>query len=214
MKKMFLWSAVFLFGAVCSANAQMLPSQKTEPVQAVAKKTNTQTANKSAQKISADAAEEQVGISDANVKKNFSVENKEKVYDNSSRKIISFKIVNGEMIIDKDAKRSILVYYDNYNVTQGIDGMTRCSIRIFVLNDLEQKINNFGFQLKWPKLTASVQMNQLNPGVRTYKDIALLGDGCFSMDKTPTIEINRCRVKGLSQEACADAVKWYQNKTK
>ena len=57
-------------------------------------------------------------------------------------------------------------------------------------------------------------MNQLNPGVRTYKDIALFGDGCFSMDKTPTIEINRCRVKGLSQEACADAVKWYQNKTK
>ena len=31
-------------------------------------------------------------------------------------------------------------------------------------------------------------------------------------DKAPTIEVNRCRVKGMTQEQCADAVKWFQSK--
>lgn len=154
------------------------------------------------------------GMMTSNVSKNFSLDAPNQKYDNSQRKIISFKIVNGEMLIDKNAKRSVLVYYDNYKVSQGLDGMTRCSIRIYVLNDLEEKITNLGFQLKWPKLTTMIQMNLLNPGVRTYKDITLLGEGCFSMNKTPLIEINRCRVKNMSQEECADAVRWFENTTR
>ena len=55
-------------------------------------------------------------------------------------------------------------------------------------------------------------MNRLNPGVRTYKDVVLLGEGCFNLDKAPTVEVNRCRVKGMTQEQCADAVKWFQSK--
>ena len=56
------------------------------------------------------------------IKKNFSSEESEEKYDNSSPKIVSFKIVNGEVILDEDKERSILIYYDNVsNIPNGED---------------------------------------------------------------------------------------------
>jgi len=135
---------------------------------------------------------------------------KAKKYDNSQRKVYSFKIVDGDVVFDKDEDRSILISYDNFEIKKSFDSLIRCSIRLYVLNDFKDKITNFSFQLHWPDISTSVEMNRLNPGVRTYKDIMLLGDGCLNLDKTPTIEINRCRVKGKTQEECADAVKWFK----
>ena len=146
----------------------------------------------------------------APVKKNFSGKEDELKYNNTSPKIVSFKVVNGEVVLDKNKERSILVYYDNYQVLRGLDEYVRCSLRIYVLNDLTEKISSLGFKLYWPEISTSIQMNQLNPGVRTYKDIMLMGDGCFALDQAPTIEVNRCRVKNMSQDKCADAIKWYE----
>ena len=144
------------------------------------------------------------------VKKNFSNDSQEPEYDNRTPKIISFKIVDGKVMLDETKDRSILVYYDNYQIFRGLDDYVRCSLRIYVLNDLTEKISNLSFKLYWPEISTSIQMSQLNPGVSTYKDITLMGDGCFTLDKAPTIEVNRCRVKGKSQENCADAIKWYE----
>ena len=83
-------------------------------------------------------------------------------------------------------------------------------MRIYVLNDLQDRINSLGVKLKWPEISTTVQMNRVNPGVRTYSDIMLLGDGCYTMDKAPTIEVNRCRVKGMSEDECADAIRWFR----
>ena len=132
-------------------------------------------------------------------------------YDNSERKVFTLKMVGDELVVDDNA-RTILISYENYQINQSFDNWVRCSLRVYVLNDLTERVTNFSFKLHWPDIDASVQMNRLNPGVRTYKDIVLLGNGCFNLDKTPTIEVNRCRVKGMSQEQCADAVKWYQSK--
>ena len=132
-------------------------------------------------------------------------------YDNSERKVFTLKMVGDELVVDDNA-RTILISYDNFQINQSFDNWVRCSLRVYVLNDLTERVTNFSFKLHWPDIDASVQMNRLNPGVRTYKDIVLLGNGCFNLDKTPTIEVNRCRVKGMSQEQCADAVKWYQSK--
>lgn len=148
------------------------------------------------------------------INQNFSETQKEIEYDNRTPKIVSFKIVNGEVILDDTKKRSILVYYDNYQVHRGLDEYVRCSLRVYVLNDLTEKINSLGFKLYWPDISTSVQMSQLNPGVRSYKDIMLMGDGCFALDQAPTVEVNRCRVKSMSQEECADAVKWYEKPQK
>jgi hypothetical protein len=68
--------------------------------------------------------------------------------------------------------------------------------------------------LIWPEISTSLDLTKVNPGVRTYRDIMLLGDGCFSMDKNPTIEVNRCRVKGKTEEECANAVKWFKHLVK
>ncbi len=144
------------------------------------------------------------------VQKKFSGQEKKAEYDNSTPKIISFKVVNGEVVLDDKKERSILVYYDNYQVQRGLDEYVRCSLRIYVLNDLTEKITSLGFKLYWPQISTSVQMHQLNPGVSTYQDIMLMGDGCFALDGAPTIEVNRCRVKGMSQDKCADAIKWYE----
>lgn len=153
-----------------------------------------------------DSAEKSDFLTDA--VKNFDAEDDDK-YDNSIGKVFEIRYVDGKVVISENKDRKILVYYDDYKLEKGLDGIVRCSMRIYVLNDLEEKISDFSFKLKWPKIGTSIQMNHLNPGVRTYSDIMLLGDGCYSMDKIPTIEINRCRVKGKTQEKCADAVKWY-----
>ena len=140
---------------------------------------------------------------------NFSRDDNAQKYDNSTGKVIRFKIVDGEVQFQEDKDRMILIYYDNYKVSKGMDNIVRCTLRLFVLNDLETKVSNLGFKLLWPNISTSLQMQQINPGVSKYSDIMLLGEGCFTMDKTPTVEINRCRVKGLSEEQCADKVKWF-----
>ena len=132
----------------------------------------------------------------------------EKKYDNTYGKIAHMRIVNGEVVFDDE--RYILVSYDNYKVEKGLDGITRCSMRIYVLNDLRDRINSLGLKLKWPKISTNVQMNKVNPGVKTYMDVMLLGDGCLSMDKAPTIEVNRCRVKGMNEDKCSDAIRWFK----
>lgn len=143
------------------------------------------------------------------VEKNFNSPNEnEKKYDNSFGKVAHFRIVDDKVVFDDI--RNILVYYDNYKVERGMDGIVRCSMRIYVLNDLRERINSLGLKLKWPEISTSVQMSLVNPGVRTYMDVTLLGEGCLSMDKTPTIEVNRCRVKGMNEDKCSDAIRWFK----
>lgn len=134
----------------------------------------------------------------------------EKVYDNSMGHVIEYKYVNGKVIFGDPDDRKVLVYIDDFKVEKGMSGLVRCSMRIYVLNDMTERINNLSLKLIWPEIKTTVQMSRVNPGVRTYQDIMLLGEGCFSMDKTPTIEVNRCRVKGKTQEQCADAVRWFR----
>lgn len=144
------------------------------------------------------------------VQKNFGDEKQEeeKKYNNSLGKVYQFRIENGKMVFDEE--RKILVYYENYKVERGMDNIVRCSMRIYVLNDLTERISSLALKLKWPEISTNVQMNRVNPGVRTYMDVMLLGEGCFSMDKTPTIEVNRCRVKGMSEDKCSDAIRWFK----
>lgn len=191
------------------AEAQMFaPNQGSANQKAAAQNTAAASSNQ--------AAAEKQPILDENgapnyVVKKFDSDNDSVKYDNSERKVFTLKMVGDELVVDDNA-RTILISYENYQINQSFDNWVRCSLRVYVLNDLTERVTNFSFKLHWPDIDASVQMNRLNPGVRTYKDIVLLGNGCFNLDKTPTIEVNRCRVKGMSQEQCADAVKWYQSK--
>lgn len=191
------------------AEAQMFaPNQGSANQKAAAQNTAAASSNQ--------AAAKKQPILDENgapnyVVKKFDSDDDSVKYDNSERKVFTLKMVGDELVVDDNA-RTILISYENYQINQSFDNWVRCSLRVYVLNDFTERVTNFSFKLHWPDIDASVQMNRLNPGVRTYKDIVLLGNGCFNLDKTPTIEVNRCRVKGMSQEQCADAVKWYQSK--
>ena len=136
-------------------------------------------------------------------------EKKEETIDNTYGAVISFHFEGDNVVFDD--KRNIFVYYDNYKVERGLDGLVRCTMRIYVLNDLKERINSLGLKLKWPEISTTIQMSRVTPGVRTYTDVMLLGEGCYTMDKSPTIEVNRCRVKGMSEDKCADAIRWFRN---
>lgn len=123
-------------------------------------------------------------------------------------RVIHFKIVDGKVTADDPENRKVLVYYDNYQIHRGFDKFLKCSIRVYVINDLKENITSLGFRLKWPDISTAVEMRQVKRGAKTYTDLMLLGDGCLHLDKTPTIEVNRCRVRGLSQQQCADAIQW------
>ena len=137
--------------------------------------------------------------------------NDNSIYDNTIPRVIHFELKDGKFIFDDDDKRDVLVWYENFKVSRGIDGITRCSMRIFVLNDLHERITSLGIKLIWPDIRTNVNMVKINTGVKTYSDVVLMGDGCFTMDKTPVVEVNRCRVKGMTEEKCAEAVHWFGN---
>ena len=133
----------------------------------------------------------------------------DKKYDNRAGSVFTFHIKDGKVEFEDNKNRKVLVWYENYNVVKGMDGFVRCSIRVYVFNDMVERISSLGFKIIWPGVRAGINMSKVNPGVRTHVDTMLLGDGCFTLDKTPVIEVNRCRVKGMSEDKCADSVHWF-----
>lgn len=144
----------------------------------------------------------------APVEKNFNYQPTALSEPKNDPQVFHIKITDGKVSVSDPQKRSILVYYDDYRIIRGFDNLTKCSIRVYVINDLTEKITSLGFKLHWPEISTAVEMNQVKPGIKTFTDLMLMGDGCLRLDKTPTIEVNRCRVKGMSQDDCADAIKW------
>ena len=92
--------------------------------------------------------------------------------------------------------------------TRTMSGMVMCDVKFIVLTTLDQKINNLSFRLKWPGMETSLSYNDVNPNEETYFPYTLVGDGCYTMDKIPNVIVNRCRVKGLSQQQCANKIRW------
>ena len=201
-------SAQVFSGAPAASQQITQPSKPT--AQPLAPQNTVQSASTAPTKTNENANDNDNTFSP--VEKNFNNEKQQKEVKNTDSKVIHFKIVDGKVEFESDDRRSILVYYDNYQIHRGFDKMVKCTIRVYVLNDLKEKITSLGFKLRWPDISTSVEMSQLKPGVSTYTDLMLLGEGCLHLDKTPTIEVNRCRVHGVSQEACADAIKWFPKK--
>ena len=212
MKSIFvniLFSGLLLFS--CGVRAQSFApgsgvAVKANSAPAVVEQNKPQTVTDAKTE---EKAEKKDSVLVNSVEKNFGAKEKEEEkYDNTYSKVVHMRIVDDKVVFDDE--RFILIYYEDFKIERGLDGLTRCSMRIYVFNDLKDRISSLGFKLKWPEISTSLQMNQVNQGVRTYSDITLLGDGCLSMDKAPTIEVNRCRVKGMSEDKCADAIRWFR----
>lgn len=106
------------------------------------------------------------------------------------------------------ATSSIFLYYDNFSIRRGLMGDVSCDVRFYVMTTLDRKLSTLSVKLKWPKMETALNFMDVPPNVETYFDYTLVGDGCYSMDKTPNVIVNRCRVTKMSQEECAAKIKW------
>lgn len=105
-------------------------------------------------------------------------------------------------------KPQIFIYMRDFKVSRILNGSINCSMRFYVYTTLKEKITNLSCRLKWPDMETVLVFDDVEPDTRTYFDYSLLGEGCYSMDKAPNIIVNRCRVKGMTQQQCAQSIRW------
>ena len=91
---------------------------------------------------------------------------------------------------------------------RSIGGQSTCDVRFFVNTNLNSRLINLDVKLVWPGMTTNLSFVDVPPNSPTYFDYALVGDGCYTMDKMPNIVVNRCRVKGMSSAECASKITW------
>ena len=110
----------------------------------------------------------------------------------------------------KDDESIIVLYMKNFKISQTLSGFINCSMRFYLKSTLPTRISNLSFRLKWPDMETPLSFDGVEPNGLLYQDYVLLGEGCYNMDKTPNIIVNRCRVKDMTQQACASKIHWVQ----
>lgn len=120
----------------------------------------------------------------------------------------------GQVFVEVDEKgrmkkvSNIFLYYDEFKISGYVGGSVSCNVRFNLLSNLDQKINRLDVKLVWPGLTTTLSFADVAPNTQTYYNYALLGKGCYNMDKAPNIIVNRCRVRGMTASECADKIVW------
>lgn len=117
-----------------------------------------------------------------------------------------FKFVGNEVVVQNTPR--IMLYMRDFKISRNINGIPNCDMRFYVLSTLDEKITNISYRLKWPNIETALSFDNVKPNSAMYFDYSLLGNGCYNMDKAPNIIVNRCRVKGMSQQDCANAIEW------
>ena len=102
----------------------------------------------------------------------------------------------------------IFLYYSDFTVNRMMSGTVTCDVRFQILTTLDRSLNNLSVRLRWPNMETALSFSDIPPNQPVHYDYTLLGDGCYSMDRIPNIIVNRCRVKGLSQQDCAAKIRW------
>lgn len=106
------------------------------------------------------------------------------------------------------AEGYIYLLYSDFSIGSMMNGSTTCDVKFEILTTLDRRLNSLGIRLKWQNMDTPLTFIDVNPNQRYYTMYTLLGEGCYSMDKIPNIVVNRCRVKGMTQEECARRVRW------
>lgn len=102
----------------------------------------------------------------------------------------------------------IFLYYSDFTVNRMMSGTVTCDVKFQVLTTLNRRLNNLSIRLRWPDMETALSFTDIAPNQPVHYNYTLLGEGCYSMDKVPNIIVNRCRVKGLSQQECAAKIRW------
>lgn len=119
----------------------------------------------------------------------------------------SLRFVGDEVIIG-EAEPMIDLYMKDFKISQSTNGSVSCNMRFFVRSTVKEKLSNISYRLRWPEMETVVSFDDVQPDTATYVAYTLLGKGCYSMDKTPNVVVNRCRIKGYTQKGCASLIRW------
>ncbi|MBO7556208.1 MAG: hypothetical protein J6T72_02280 [Alphaproteobacteria bacterium] len=157
---------------------------------------------------------QQVSVASAVAKKGnvdnispFDYSNIEVEKDNTSSKVIYPAVILDENN-NRVYKEAIFLTMKNFDVYRSPSRQVRCSMRFSVLSTYKEKISNVSYKLQWPEISTNLSFDNVQPNIEYYMDYLLIGDGCYTMDKIPNIIVNRCRVKGKTQQQCASSVTW------
>ena len=102
----------------------------------------------------------------------------------------------------------IEIYMQDFKISQGLSGILSCMMKVYVRSTLATPVSNISFRLKWPELEAPLSFDNIEPERAVFQVHAFAGKLCYTLDRTPNIIVNRCRVKGMSQQECAGHIEW------
>lgn len=102
----------------------------------------------------------------------------------------------------------IEIFMNDFSITQGLSGISSCMMKFYVRSTLSTPVSNISFRLKWPDLETPLSFDNIEPGKSIYQLHAFAGKVCYKLDRTPNIIVNRCRVKGMTQQQCAGHIEW------
>ena len=130
------------------------------------------------------------------------------------KRIIRSKLLTNDEADNQQAKLPprIMLYFKNFKINLTPSGRVICSFDLTMRNATPNKINTFNAQFVWPSIKTSGSFYDVPARSERYLSLALMGKGCYSMDKTPNIIVNHCRIKGMSAEECSEAVRWIKIK--
>ena len=107
-----------------------------------------------------------------------------------------------------DEEEYIFLYMKDFTVSKTVSGRTKCDVTFYVDNQTNEMLSRLSYRLKWNKMETTLSFNNIIPRMNYQYKYSLFGEGCYSMDVIPTIIVNKCRIKGKSQDACANMIIW------
>ena len=201
--------AVFAFAFVSHPNAQMFDLEETNQTDQ-ADQTDQASNDDFAQEADVAEAEPEVVESQPqseNVPDRSLTTNRANSYakKNQNQKVT---IDTVEKINPIDPDEKVYMYMRDFKISRNINGRITCDVRFYLESKVKEKITNISYRLKWQSMETALSFTNVDPEGLEYKDYTLLGEGCYEMDEAPNIIVNRCRIKGRSQEHCASIIKW------
>ena len=129
--------------------------------------------------------------------------------DGSKRGGMSIRpILADENAEDFEDDEFIFLYFTNFQISKSTIGTITCNVTFAVTTTLNTRVSNLSYRLKWPEMETTVSFLDVDPNTENVFTYTLLGQGCYSMDKIPNIIVNRCRVRGMTQQQCASKIRW------
>ncbi len=132
------------------------------------------------------------------------------VTNNKTRANTTTNVKVGEVQQSNQPKidEKIYLYMRDFEIKQDLHGRINCNMDFYIYSTVQEKISNISYRLKWPEMETPVSFSSVEPQKATAVQYTLLGKGCYEMDGVPNIIVNRCRIKGKSQEKCSSMIQW------